>query len=229
MGAQSNNADREAAIEKMKEVDRQKGLHEVESVYSKYTGKEPTRENLLNSLKMKNAKGDELLAVNVALQIILLEKDKLKLDPDTISQAIQECFENYPDPDYWLVRVFCAHNLMRIDKPKGIDLSRKILDDPKMELIAKLNMARRLIKAKVLIGYPVLLEGLITPNDDLRRKLAIPLLEAFFTYDGAIYGEKGEKVDIRALIAKAKKDAKEQKIIDDLEKAESKFNEQSKK
>jgi hypothetical protein len=232
MGAQSidiNNSEREAAIEKMKEADRQEVLREMEAVYTQRSGKEPTKENLLESIKTKNAKGDELLAVNIALHIILLKKDKLQLDPDTISKLIQECYYNYYDSDYRSIRVSCANILMRIDKPKGVELSRKILDDPKMDLRSKLNTARLLINAKELIGYPVLQEGLIASKDQLRTRLAIPLLEAFFTYDGTVYGEKGEKVDILALIAKAKKDAKEQKIIDDLEKAELKFNEQKKK
>jgi len=73
---------------------------------------------------------------------------------------------------------------------------------------------------KILIGYPVLRDGLITPND-YQRMIAFSLLDSFYKYNGAVYGEDGEKIDIPGLIADAKKTA--QKVVDDLGKVEGKY------
>jgi hypothetical protein len=195
-------------------------LLEQRQLYLQSSGNQPTVDNLLKSLTIQNARGDKGTEVLATLKLITSDK----IDLSTIIKEILACYDRNPDNE--LVQIACADTLVRIDKSKGIDLSRKILANPQMTIDAKLRVARNLVAAKVLIGYPVLREGLITSNDYQRRKIAIPLLAAFSAYDGVVYGEHGEKVDIRTLIADAKKSVKDQRIIDDLEKAELKYSKQ---
>lgn len=201
------------------EIALEQELREQRQLYVLSSGTQPTVENLFKSLTIQNARGDKGTEVITALKLIMF-KYKTELDSDTVTKAIIACYDGNPDSE--LIQVVCADSLVRIDNLKGVALSRKILDDPKKELETKLRVARNLIAVRVLIGYPVLREGLITPNDYTRKRLGLPLLDAFAAYDGSVYGEHGEKVDIHALIADVKKNAKEQKVIYDLEKAELK-------
>jgi len=197
-----------------KAVERERRFLDLRAEYTDLTGKEPTRKNLLMSLTIQNAQGEKGGEVIAALQLLAHDKD----ETGNAAEAVLACYER--NPTNWLVRAICARALVRLDKPKGVELSRKILGDSKEGLDARLSVARDLVAEEVLIGYPVLREGLITPNDYQRRKKALPLLDAFSAYDGAVYGERGEKIDIAALIAEAKKAAKGPKIMDDLVKAE---------
>lgn len=199
---------------------RKIALQELRTEYTRLTGKEPIGRNLLESLKIQNAQDEKAEEVVTSLKLVAFDEVK----SDTVVMAILDCYDK--NPDAWLIRVACADALLHIDKPRGIGLSSKILDDPKTNLEARLSVAHILAAKKVLIGYPVLREGLTTPNDFQRRALAIPLLDVFFAYDGAVYGEHGERVDVRAILADARKAAKEQKVIDDLKKAELKHNTQ---
>ena len=199
---------------------RENTIRDLKSRYTRLSRKEPTADNILNSLMIQNAQGEKAGEIIAALKLIVSDK----MDVGIITKEILACYDR--NPNYWLIQAICADTLLRIDKPKGIDLSRKIIGDQNMSLEAKLNVAQSLVAAKVLIGYPVLREGLITSNDYQRRKIAIPLLAAFSAYDGVVYGEHGEKVDIHTLIADAKKSVKDQRIIDDLEKAELKYSKQ---
>jgi len=207
--AMSNDSVNEAAA-------RENALRRLKDEYTSVTHKEPTLANLLKSLTIQNAQGEKLMEVVDALQLIVSEKDKMK--SDAIIKEIMACYDNNP---YWLVRTICADVLVRIEKPTGIELSRKILRDPSVCLEAKLCVAQNLVAVKVLMGYPVLREGLKTPIDYQRKQLALPLLDAFAVYDGAVYGEQGEKIDIASLLAETRKSA--QAVVDDLAKAEAKY------
>ncbi len=193
-------------------------LLKMKTYYTSITQKEPTTENLRKSITIQNAHGEKAEEVITALDLITPENKEL----ESVTKDILSCYDR--NSDNQLIQNVCADALLRIDKPRGVDLSCKILADTKMKLETRLRAARSLVSAKVLFGYPVLREGLTTHDDYQRTRLALPLLEAFFPYDGAVYGEQGEKIDIHALIADAKKNTKDQKIIDDLEKAELKYS-----
>jgi hypothetical protein len=217
-------------IMNLKVLTQQNELEDSKAGYTKITHKEPTSDNLIKSLriefKQKDIQDEQILEVFLTLQILALEKDNM--DSDKLTKAIMTSYEtNISDPFF---RTLCLDALLNINKPKGIDLARKIMDENKLNMDAKLRISTSLVRNKELFGYPVLREGLLIYDDRQRKTQAIPLLKDYFPYDGAVYGEHGEKVDIKALIAEAKKNAKgNANIIIDLENAESEFDKLPKK
>ncbi|OGV53490.1 MAG: hypothetical protein A2X45_24465 [Lentisphaerae bacterium GWF2_50_93] len=210
---------------KTPEIAREQELQQQRKRYTQFSGNQPTVENIRMSLSVKDVQGEKTGELVAALKLIVLDKDKI--EKDAFSKEISACFDKNLDND--IVQVMCADALVHIDRAQGIELSRKILDNPKKSLDSKLLVAKHLVNEKVLIGYSILLEGLLTPDDFQRKNIVLPLLYAFFAYDGKVYGEKGEMIDIKSLIADAKNNTKEQKVLDDLEKAELKYSKKSDK
>lgn len=199
------------------EIAHKNEVLEYQEFYRAACGKEPTNENLLKSLTNENVKGRNNAELIIALKLISLDSQ-----PAAVAEQILACYERNT---YWHVRIACADALVHVDKEKGIGLSRKIINDPDVGLEAKVLLARDLISVKVLEGYPALKEGLVSSDEHL-RDMAMSLLDKFRPYDGAPYGESGQKVDISGTIAEAKKTA--QSILNDLDKAATKTQPQAK-
>jgi hypothetical protein len=175
------------------EMALQAELQERREFYTKVSGKQPTRENLINSLKLQNASGLKAAEIVMAFDLLEMESNKDKaLVPEII-----KCYNNNSD---WLIHVKCSEMLLDLDEKKGIELAKKIIDDPQLDLEAKLSMSRRLVKKGKLFAYPVLREGLMTSNK-WRHRMALELLEEYRSYDGKVWDEKsGKKIDISQLL-----------------------------
>ena len=192
-------------------------MYHYTKLFTRMTGKQPTHMNLVESLKIKNSDGSKNSEIVIALNLLIIEKQKDKaLVPEII-----ECYNRNSD---WLIRVLCSEMLLDLDEEQGGDLAKKIIDDPQLDVDAKLRMSRRLVERGKLFAYPVLREGLTTANNAILReeyattnnpvlrerlasinkyhmRIVMELLEAYRPYDGKVWDEKtGEKIDIAQLL-----------------------------
>lgn len=176
-----------------KEMAFQAELQEKREFYIKVSGKKPTRENLINSLKIKNADGLKSTEIVMAFNLLEMEKEKDR----TLVPEIIKCYNNNSD---WLIHVKCSEMLLDLDEEKGVEMAKKIINDPQANLEAKLSMSKRLVKKGKLFAYPVLREGLTTSNS-YRKRMAMELLEKYRPYDGKAWDEKsGKKINIAQLL-----------------------------
>ncbi len=207
-------------------------IRHYERLYEMSSEKQPTPENLKKSLdivllpkiglsvpldKILLEMGEDIrphatTELISALNLIRLRDIGVNDNDEELTAKILSCYEN--NPNWELVRVVSARSLIHVNREKGIELSRTMFRNPKTSLEFKLRLARNMVMEGVLLGYPVLREGLLTPND-YRRRIALALLENFRPYDGEVCERSGEKIDISGLVTESKKKA--QQILEDLE------------
>jgi len=187
-------------------------LQEARRCYRSFVGREPTLENISQSLKMDNTEYNGLAEIVVALDIVALEST----NANVLADAVLKCYEKNPTDGN--IRVGCVKALLHISRENGVELSRQLLNAQDASLETKLFVAGDLIAVHELFGYPVLKDGLVTVKGTDRR-IALALLEHFRRYDGASYNDRGEKIDISKLIEEARQ--KLQKVLDDLGKAQT--------
>jgi hypothetical protein len=181
----SGGSDMALADPMNKEIAFQNQLQFYRKIYIKESGKQPTYENLIKSIKMENRNGLNNSEIIDALNLLIMEKENDKtLVPDIVA-----C---YNKNSRWLIRVLCAEILLDLEEGKGVELAKKIINDPQADLEAKLSMSRSLVKKGKLFAYPVLREGFMTPKKYLRIT-AQELLEEYRPYDGKVWDEKSDK------------------------------------
>lgn len=176
---------------------RESEMREAKNRYKTYSKKEPTRENLVRSIRVRNATGVRAGETIAALTLMALDEAKDEgLVPD-----ILECFET--NPDNWTVRATCARALLNIKKERGVELSRVILSDPKADTETKLLVAIYTVEAGELDGYPVLLDGLLSTKT-VEVNLALHLVKLFKKFDGFKIPGTEERIDIEQLLAEVR-------------------------
>lgn len=167
------------------------------AIYTAVSGKQPTFDNLIKSIRMENIKGLHDSEIAQALDLLIMGKGK----DQTLVPDILECYNRNSS---WLVRVLCVEMLLNIDEDKGVELAKKIINDPKIELRAKLSMSRKLVAKGKLFAYPILREGLTTTSN-YQKRIALELLEQYRSYDGKVWDEKsGEKINVDQLLKDTK-------------------------
>lgn len=174
-------------------------LMDASRSYREITHKDPTYYNLMKSLEIKNADGYSLFEVQDAIDILLLKDIKTREVVDKIIRCHDNNFGN------WGIRLKCGEYLIKLDveKTKGIEFLHLILNDPNMDISARILAADTMIKAGNLEGYFVIKDGLL--SKDYGAKInAIWLLKRFVPYDGKLYNEEGDKVDVKGLIDSVK-------------------------
>lgn len=177
-----------------KEAERERELRDSRNRYVKIAEKEPTRENLLGSIEVQDAKGKTAAEAIAALHLMALDETT----DDTLVPEILRCYEN--NPKNWTIRSTCARTLLNVKKKEGVKLSRVIFSDPKANLETKLLTSIYMIKVRELDGYAVLRNGLLS-SKVVEEKLARDLLGLFREFDGVEIPATKEKIDIERLLA----------------------------
>jgi hypothetical protein len=181
-----------------------------EDQYRQVARKEPTPGNLLESLALSQARGDQAKEVEVALELLSLRRE----DGAAVIKAIRSCYENNTRAQ---IRVRCALVLFEFDREQGLGLAEQILQDNDFNLLERVLLASGLLQNGILIGYVTVSDGLVS-SDALTRKVTLDLLNQFRRYNGKEYGPAGEVIDIPSTISRARERA--QKIVDDVAKAD---------
>lgn len=179
--------------------ERMDKLRDARKFYRDITKKEPTLQNLIKSIEIKNPVGFESAEIRYALDIFTLKGMKTK---EIIDKVIQ-CYENNLEDE--TIRLICAEYLVKLNvqKSRGIEFLKLMLIDDKVSLSMKILVAGTLVRNGNLEGYSVIKNGLLELYPGGRQN-AMWLLKRFVPYDGKVYNEKGDKVDIKGLIESVK-------------------------
>lgn len=186
---------------------------ETEWMYTDETGRPATRDNLIYSLtKSFNAKGfsGEIFS---ALSVI----DACGYKGDDIIDAIATCYNTAKS---YVFKARCIDTMFRLDEAKADAMARELWADQELgawdpygRLKDQLYLAETLVyrNRKRLFAYPTIRQGLMTKGKSARKtaaeavmKKAEKVLELYRPYDGEVYNEQGDKIDIEGLQAEVK-------------------------
>jgi hypothetical protein len=98
-----------------------------------------------------------------------------------------------------VVRMSCVSALLNIDVQRGGRLGTRFLEEEISPLQWKILAASVLLKQGVLSGYRVLGDAIATP-DDYSRRLGVQLFDAFRKFDGDVWNDNGDRVDLKDLL-----------------------------
>lgn len=176
------------------EAQRERERRDARTRYIKIAEKEPTRENLVASIKVEGARGKAAGAAIAALTLMALDD----APDESLVPDILLCYKN--NPKNWTVRTNCARALLHVKKDEGVKLARTILADDNANLETKLVTGIYLVKVDELDGYRLLPEGLLS-DKTIEERLARDLLELFRKFDGVKVPATSQTVDIEKVLA----------------------------
>lgn len=166
----------------------------LEGKYLNLTKNKPSKNNLIKSLKkMFDGKTINLYAeTSCALQLAKFYASK---DQD-FAKAAKECFSLN---QYWGIRIDCIEIIEMTDSKLADKLAKEMLESDTYPTEAKLHILRLSFNRNKLYAYPYLKEGLLS-NKEFTVNFAKMLLNTAKKFDGKIYNEKGEKINIKKML-----------------------------
>ena len=157
-------------------------------LYTMAAKRDAQRTNVLSSLESTN-----YLEIVSALGVLAAER----ASSTNVAARVRDCYVRNVRNEDWFVRISCIRVLLFADQSKGVGYAKDALKELPLE--GKLGLCIYLIGQGKLFGYPVLREGLLTTNVNTRR-MTLQLLESYRQYDGQVWNEAGDRINIEGLI-----------------------------
>jgi hypothetical protein len=173
---------------------KQSMFDDAKSGYKMVLNKEATISNVLESLQLNIENLKIQNEVTLALQFLEFINPN---DVSNLNEVIQLVLQSYNNTLNHRVRRYVADTMMNLNKEKGIELNKKIINDENYTLSDRLFQAENLVRAGVLVDCDLAKEGL--KKDGATRRHALEFIDSYSRYDGKI-NEKGNKIDAVELI-----------------------------
>jgi len=174
---------------------KQSMFDDAKSGYKMVLNKEATISNVLESIQLNIENLKIQNEVTLALQFLEFINPN---DVSNLNEVVQLVLQSYNNTSNHRIQRYAADTMMNLNKEKGIELNKKIINDKSYKLSDKLFQANRLVKAGVLVDCDLVKEGLKS-KDKLARSNAEMVIRRYGKYDGQV-DEKGNKIDVMELI-----------------------------
>ena len=174
---------------------KQSMFYDAQVAYKMVLNKEAAISNVLESLQLNIENLKIQNEVAFALQFLEFINPNDLSNLNEVVQLVLQCNNNTTNHT---IRINVADTMMNLNKEKGIELNKEIINDKNYTLSDKLFQADNLVRAGVLVGCELVKEGLKSKNK-LARYNAELVIRRLEKYDGEI-DEKGNKIDIVKLV-----------------------------
>ena len=174
---------------------KQSMFHDAQVAYKMVLNKEATLSNVLESLQLDITNIMTGLEVADALHILQY------INPNDLSnsnEVIQLVLQQHNNTTNQKIKRYVADTMMNLNKEKGIELNKKIINDENYSLSDRLFQADNLVRAGVLVDCDLVKEGLKSKNKSARSNAEM-VIRRYGKYDGQV-DEKGNKIDVVELI-----------------------------
>ena len=157
--------------------------------YKAHTEKEATLSNILESIQLTNKNNE------VSLALMVLACTSEVTNKNEVAKLVLQVYNNSTSPK---VHTRAAVALLNLDKEKGIELCKQIVNDENYNLSKKLMLSKVLIDYDVLEGYDLIEQGLNSDSPSARSEAENLIIE-YKEHDGK-KDIKGNKIDILEIL-----------------------------
>ena len=174
-------------------VEKKDNLRAAKRFYNALTKKQATLSNVLESLQLTNSNLSTINEIIVALGVLTYTNELT--NQNEMAQLVLKRYNNTTIP---IVRINASRALLNLDKEKGIEFSKQIINDKNYELSDRLTQASILVRLDIYKGYDLIEQGLNSKNKSAQM-CAEGLVLAYSEHDGE-KDVKGNKIDILEIL-----------------------------
>jgi len=175
------------------EVEKKDNLRAAKGFYNALTKKQATLSNVLESLQLTNNNISTVLEVGMALGVLSYTNELTNQN-----EMAQLVLKRYNNTSNRRIRIKASRALLNLDKEKGIEFSKQIINDTNYELSDRLTQASILVRLGIYEGYDLIEQGLNSDNKSAQM-CAEGLVLAYTEHDGE-KDVKGNKIDILEIL-----------------------------